>query len=64
VNNKSERKEHDRHMRADEKVCQMILILHEHEETGEAISTNKYVREIFAACHVTEDYQRRWAKNK
>ena len=29
-------------MRAGEKVCQMkILILHEHEETGEAISTEQ-----------------------
>jgi len=38
---KSERKEYDRHMRADEKVCQMILILHEHDETGEAIPTEQ-----------------------
>jgi hypothetical protein len=29
-------------MRADKKVCQMkILILHEHEETGEAISSEQ-----------------------
>jgi hypothetical protein len=29
-------------MRADEKVCQMkVLILYEHEETGEAISTEQ-----------------------
>jgi len=37
----SEREKYDRHIWADEKVCQMkiLLILHEHEETGEAIWT-------------------------
>jgi len=36
-------------MLADEKVCQMILLLHEHEQTGEAISTEQ-IRNINVCC--------------